>query len=1019
MLCKKTNKPFDLELFKNPTNQYRGVPFWSWNGKLEKERLEHQIDCFNNMGFGGFFMHSRRGLATEYLSDEYFDCINTCIKAAKQNSMNACLYDEDRWPSGFAGGLVTKIPKYRQRFLCVTENQEALPELEYNIEKGLNDGTPYFIACFDIDFDQEGYLKSYKKINPTDSAQFHKFYFYSRTEATAGKYNFQTNVDLMQPEAIKEFINVTHSRYYERFAEEYGKAIPTIFSDEPRQGPQEQLKEDGKSTGVYHWTYNLPLSFKEKYGYDITDHLPKLVWDKKGTHSFERYDFFNHTTSLFEEAFFKQIHNTVNEQGISFCGHLMLEDELLGQLNWGGDIMRLYPNFDIPGIDMLFDYIEFITAKQTQSVVRQYNKEAMLSELFGVTGWDYDFKALKVQGDWQAAMGVSVRVPHLSMYSMKGAAKRDYPQSFNYQVPWYKEMKFLEDHYARLNTVLSRGTDLVNVAIVHPFETVMLSYSTKEKSFNDIKAQEESLQSIVRKMLYSNIDFDFLNEALLPTQKTNVGEKFTVGNMSYSAIIIPPVKTLRKTTVNLLESFIKQGGKVLFMGDCPQYLDGKKSDKIQQLYNSSTKVGLENLITNLEDLREVKISCNGIENKKIYRLIEDSDCKWLFAAHAERIGKTDSQRRITIPQNTVIEIKGEYGVTLYDTVKGEIKLCNYEIKNGKTYIYYDWYANDCLLARLTDKLCEKSKPKSNNIPYKTIKIENATYKRHEDNCIVLDMCETSIDGKNYSPKKYVLEQSVNLSRELGFYIVEAQPYYYKAPKQYPVFTRYNFTCKEKLNLKLALERLDEAKIIFNGVDIGNKADGFYVDNDIPTISLGDSVIGNNTLEILIPINGIFQLEPLYILGDFISHIENDEIIISKPKTNIITFEPLNKQGFNFYGGNISYDFEIETENCTAEIAVDNFAAPCIKAFVDGKEQELIALSPFTVKTKLQKGKHQIKLLCYGNRNNTFGPIHNRRISDSNYYIVPNSWSHLLDEFTEEFCFQDVGILSSPIIKLYK
>lgn len=57
-------------------------------------------------GMGGFFMHSREGLETPYLSPEWMDCIRQTVQAAKEAGMNAWLYDEDRWPSGFAGGRV-------------------------------------------------------------------------------------------------------------------------------------------------------------------------------------------------------------------------------------------------------------------------------------------------------------------------------------------------------------------------------------------------------------------------------------------------------------------------------------------------------------------------------------------------------------------------------------------------------------------------------------------------------------------------------------------------------------------------------------------------------------------------------------------------------------------------------------------------------------------------------------------------------------------------------------------------
>ena len=47
-------------MIQNPAPQYRGKPFWSWNGKLEKNELLAQIDVMREMGFGGFFIHSRR-----------------------------------------------------------------------------------------------------------------------------------------------------------------------------------------------------------------------------------------------------------------------------------------------------------------------------------------------------------------------------------------------------------------------------------------------------------------------------------------------------------------------------------------------------------------------------------------------------------------------------------------------------------------------------------------------------------------------------------------------------------------------------------------------------------------------------------------------------------------------------------------------------------------------------------------------------------------------------------------------
>ncbi|MBQ7879299.1 MAG: hypothetical protein IJ317_01485, partial [Clostridia bacterium] len=95
----------------------RSLPFWSWNDKLEKDKLLEQIAWMKKNGIGGFFMHARAGLKTEYLSEEWFDCINACIDYAKSQGMEAWAYDENGWPSGFVGGKLLEDEKNREWYL--------------------------------------------------------------------------------------------------------------------------------------------------------------------------------------------------------------------------------------------------------------------------------------------------------------------------------------------------------------------------------------------------------------------------------------------------------------------------------------------------------------------------------------------------------------------------------------------------------------------------------------------------------------------------------------------------------------------------------------------------------------------------------------------------------------------------------------------------------------------------------------------------------------------------------------
>ena len=139
---KNLEKTLSCDLFKNPTSEYRGTPFWAWNGDLQEEELLRQIDVFKEMGFGGFHMHTRAGMSTEYLSDKFMSLVRSCTDKAKRDKMLSWLYDEDCWPSGFAGGYVTKDKKYRARHIVF-----APKSLAYDGQSEIRNRE--FVTCFD------------------------------------------------------------------------------------------------------------------------------------------------------------------------------------------------------------------------------------------------------------------------------------------------------------------------------------------------------------------------------------------------------------------------------------------------------------------------------------------------------------------------------------------------------------------------------------------------------------------------------------------------------------------------------------------------------------------------------------------------------------------------------------------------------------------------------------------------------------------------------------------------------
>lgn len=98
--------PFSRDVFASPPSEYRGAPFWGWVTKQDLKKTVAQVDMFKDMGMGGFHMHTRVGLDIPYMGDEFMAIVRACVARAKETGLLAYLYDEDRWPSGFAGGKV-------------------------------------------------------------------------------------------------------------------------------------------------------------------------------------------------------------------------------------------------------------------------------------------------------------------------------------------------------------------------------------------------------------------------------------------------------------------------------------------------------------------------------------------------------------------------------------------------------------------------------------------------------------------------------------------------------------------------------------------------------------------------------------------------------------------------------------------------------------------------------------------------------------------------------------------------
>ena len=236
------------------------------------------IEIFHQMGMGGFHMHVRTGLKNQYLSDEYMELIKACVDKAKSEDMLAWLYDEDRWPSGAAGGLVTKDKQYRARNLMFTSKKEAEAYTDNDSRaEGGRSGEGKLLACYDVVLDKDGYLEYYKRINDEDEATGTKWYAFLEIHQQSSWYNDQSYLDTLNKNAVEKFVEVTHEKYKEKVGDEFDGTVPAIFTDEPQFTRKMVLGNsfDTETDIMMPWTDKVPEIYKETYGEDIFDTLVK------------------------------------------------------------------------------------------------------------------------------------------------------------------------------------------------------------------------------------------------------------------------------------------------------------------------------------------------------------------------------------------------------------------------------------------------------------------------------------------------------------------------------------------------------------------------------------------------------------------------------------------------------------------------------------------------------------------------------------------------------------------------
>lgn len=1025
-------KEFTKELFQQPTSEYRGAPFWAWNGKLEWDEMKQQIDCFKQMGFGGFHIHARNGLEETYLGKKYLEMVRKCTEYAKKENLLSWMYDEDRCPSGYAGGFLTENKKYRAHYLVLTPRTQAESKqrelLEMKDTHAMRSAEGSLLAVYDIQLDEHGMLKSFEQIEEGREAVGRKWYAYLESPAENPWYNYQTYGDTLNKEAMDQFIHITYDALKDAVGDYFETTVPSFFTDEPQFCHKTCLKAPEDDGDVFFpWTVDLTESYYGRYQEDLLKVLPLLVWGcEDGKEKEVRYRFHDHVTERFVEAFADNCGRWCKGNGVFLTGHMMGETTLMSQTESTGESMRSYRAFGIPGVDVLCDEYEYTVVKQAQSAARQYGRPGVLSELYGVTNWDFDFRGYKRQGDWQAAMGVTVRVPHLSWLTMHGESKRDYPASIHYQSPWAEKYHFVEDHFARVNTALTRGKGVVKVGVIHPIESYWINWGTVAQTGAIREQMEDRFQSLTKWLLLGQQDFDFICESTLPELCQTGGYPLNVGEMNYSVVIVPQCETLRKTTLERLLAFGRAGGKILILGEYPTRIEGSLSKEVDCLQKYGKLIPFEKikLLEELETERVIDIRNIGGDRAEnlIYQMRQEENCSWLFVAYGVKGRDVD----VAVRQDISIGIKGNFEAECYDTLTGETYRLTPFYQKGKTILQWTLYQENSLLLRLvpigkSDIDERKEYPVERKIVRKEVFVpEKAQLQLSMPNILVLDMAEYALDEEAYEPEEEILRIDNLLRKRLGWEPRQdemAEPWAVPNEKcEHLLHLRYTIESETAVeNAELALENVEQTRIFWDNKAVKNVPQGYFADRCIKTVRMPVITKGRHQLELEIPFGKKEGAEACYLLGGFCVALDGCEAVLKK-QVHEVGYGNLAEKGFPFYGDNLVYRTEIHTEEegmlC---IHIPQYRGAMIEVSLDGQLCGEIIYAPYDCRIgHVPAGKHQLELKVWGTRFNCFGQLH---LCNSNFnWYGPDSYRTQGDNWSYEYQLKPIGILTRPVVE---
>lgn len=968
--------------FPDPPAAYRSAPLWVWNDRVTKEKIDRQLRQFKKEGMGGVFVHPRPGLITPYLSEEWNNLFRYTVNQGKKLGMKVWIYDENSYPSGFAGGHVpAEMPESVNQGQGLTlYKNSSLPDSVDKFHLVLKKTT-------------DGFREISGEIDKEKGEESSNYYLFKKNfYPEAPWYGGFSYVDLLMDGVTQKFIDVTMQGYEQKIGEEFGQVVPGIFTDEPNiKAPTGQK--------TIRWTPGLFEAFRQQWGYSLSENLPAL-FEETGNWKKVRHDYYSLLLDLFIKNWSKPWNEYTREQDLKWTGHYW-------EHGWpdpghGGDNMAMYAWHQVPGIDILFNnYQEDVNAqfgnvravKELSSIANQMGRDRALSETYGGGGWNLTFQDMKRIGDWEYVLGVNFLNQHLSSMTIKGARKRDYPQSFSYHEPWWDHYDLLGDYFGRLSLALSAGKQINNTLVIEPTSTTWMYFSASGEN-KSVQQRGENFQDFLVELEAEQVEYDLGSERIIREFGQVKRNDFVIGERGYELVVLPPgLQNLDTHTADLIEEFLANGGRVLSFVSPPSFISGEASSRMENVsakYSNLWQQASTSKLAHIPELKSKHFQINRFKadsGKLFHRRMQLENGQVLFLVNTSE--KHSSSGTITMKGNTVNQL---------DLVSGDITPYPWEdVNNGVTFSY-DLPPTGSLLLHINNETVSQAPSDQDVLAHgkpTTLQAQNPLeIRREKPNTLTLDYSELTIDGKKMD-NQYFFRAANEVFKHHGF---DSNPWSRAVQYKRNILKKndfeessgfqatYTFSVKQlgdvgKEGLRAVIERPRLWEISVNGHAVEPMPGEWWIDRAFGKYDIGEYVRqGENHITINATKMTVFsELEPIYILGDFaLESFDQGWRIVPDDSLELGGWS---SQGMPFYGDKVSYS---KTYSLTPEeddgyiIRLNEWKGTAATVHVNGEKAGTIGWPPYEldITGSLQKGKNNITVNIIGSLKNTLGPHHN-------------------------------------------